>query len=391
MKRKSDALRKNFSEKRMYYEKMADKYHILQYVAGFLTVIFAVCTLVFGYRSMLGDSFRYLWKTLSMNPVSLDARYEDVSYAVGSGVNFTFFKEDLAVIGDGKTMVYSLAGDLRFRHNTNNNGTAYDACGKYIAVYTPGAKGLCIYNSFGCVFEKIFKTPIRSVAVSDCGKFAVCFKGAEDTVIEVFDENFRSETVFSVKNGVPYDMDFSPNGDKLILTSLATLSGSYYTALTVFDVSAERIVAEEKIDGKKPISTGFFDDGRFYAAVQGSVFFYHANAKLSQTVSLPQSDFSVTADRSVLLVLRNASEVSVYSKKGDLKEEFSLSENVFTLKTDGCFYYTMSDEKLTVYDTDGEILTQEQLRSGVLDFFILSDGSILVCYVSETDRIVISD
>ena len=27
---------------------------------------------------------------------------------------------------------------------------------------------------------------------------------------------------------------------------------------------------------------------------------------------------------------------------------------------------------------------------GVLDFFVLSDGSILICYVSETDRMIVS-
>ena len=63
----------------MYYEKLADKYHILQYVAGFLTVIFAAGAIFWGVRSMNGDSFRYLWKTLSINPVSLDAAYDESS------------------------------------------------------------------------------------------------------------------------------------------------------------------------------------------------------------------------------------------------------------------------------------------------------------------------
>ena len=73
-----------------------------------------------------------------------------------------------------------------------------------------------------------------------------------------------------------------------------------------------------------------------------------------------------------------------------MKNQFSLAEKVFTLKTDGRYYYTMSDEKMTVYHEDGEILVAEQIPSGVLDFFVLSDGSILICYVSETDRMIVS-
>lgn len=381
--------RENFSEKRMYYEKLADKYHILQYIFAILTAIFVAAMIFFGYRSMMGDHFRYLFKTLSMNPVSLDGKYHDISYAAGSGVNFALYKDDLAVIGDGKAVVYDLSGDLRFRESAKSTATAYAASEKYMAVYTPGSKGVSVYNSFGCVYETNFKYPVRSVCLADGGTMAVSLKKEENTVVCVLGASFETQAEFTVEDGVLYDMDLSQNGDKLILTVLATSGGAYYTKLLVCDVSEEEIVLEEKLDDKKPISTGFFDDGRFYAAVEGNVFFYQSNGKMVDFITVPASEYSVSCDGAALVVLEKGNaEVAVYSPKGDLRTQFSLSEKVFSLKVGNGCYYTLSESDLAVYNENGEWLCAMPIRSGAVDFFVLSDDSLLLCFVSGTERIV---
>ena len=379
---------KNDSENRMYYEKLANQYHMIQYLPIFFLIILVVLTVFFGYRSMRGDNFRYLLKTLKDNPVSLGANYENISYAAGSGVDFTLFKDDLAVIGDGRMTLYTLSGDLRFRHNAKNTATAYAVSEKYIAVYTPGAKGLSVYNSFGNVFEHTFKQPIRSIAVSDSGRLAVCLKGEDYTEIEIFDVDFNHETSFRPENGVVYDMDISPNGDKLVVTVLATVGGAYYTEMICYDISGEKVVASEKIDGKKPTSTGFFADGRFYVAVQGTIFFYQSNGKKTETVAFSAQEYAAICDGKTLSVLKNASHVTTYSAKGNLLAEFSLSRSVFSMKYREGTYYTVSDTEITLYSDEGEDIGSYPISSGLIDFFILADGSLLLCYVTETNRII---
>ena len=385
---KAASPRKNFSENRMYYEKTADKYHIIQYVPLLFLIVFAVLTVLFGWRSMLGDNFRYLYKALTLNPVSLDAKYEDISYAAGSGVNFALYKDDLAVIGEGKVLVYDLAGDMRFRRSAKNTGAAYAVSEKYLAVYTPGSKGLSVYNSFGSVYEENLKNPIRIVAVSDSGRIAACLKGEEASEIMVLDKDFSEEASFSVGNGVAYDLDFSPNGDRLLITSLATVGGAHYTEISVWDVSSEKLVLTEKIDGKKPISAGFFDDGRFYAAVQGNIFFYQANGKSAGFVSVAASEYAAVCDGERLAVLRDSQTISLYSKRGDAIADIPLSEKVFSLKCRDGLYYTVSNTRIAVCDEDGGLLSSYAVDSGLLDFFVLADGSILLCYVTGTERVI---
>ena len=51
-------------------------------------------------------------------------------------------------------------------------------------------------------------------------------------------------------------------------------------------------------------------------------------------------------------------------------------------------YYTVSDTEITLYSDEGEDIGSYPISSGLIDFFILADGSLLLCYVTETDRII---
>jgi hypothetical protein len=91
----------------------------------------------------------------------------------------------------------------------------------------------------------------------------------------------------------------------------------------------------------------------------------------------------------MLVLLQDSSRVLVYSERGEKKKGFHLSEKVFQLKIKGEFYYTFSNTQIAVYHQNGDLKTTYPISSGVLDFFILADDSLLLCYISETERIVL--
>jgi hypothetical protein len=49
--------------------------------------------------------------------------------------------------------------------------------------------------------------------------------------------------------------------------------------------------------------------------------------------------------------------------------------------------YLLSENAIILYDDKGNFLSRLNIESGVLDFFVLDDESVLLCYVSETKRI----
>ena len=174
-----------FSANRMYYENLADKYHVIRSLTALLLafVILTFCTLTYSF--LTDNEFRYLYKIWKINPVSINSQYQDISYAAGNGAKFILYKNDLAVIESGKIAVYDLTGDRQFREEAPNSAQASAVSDKYIALYTPGDKRFAIYDSFSAVYDHVFAYSIRLAAISDSGKFALCLREDEKIAIEV--------------------------------------------------------------------------------------------------------------------------------------------------------------------------------------------------------------
>ena len=205
----------------MYYEKLADKYHVFRNAASILLTAWMILRTVLTYGAVQDDSVNYLNKVLKINPANIDSQYHTISYAAGNGASFAFYKNDLAVIGEGKIAVYDLTGDRRFHEQAKHSAKAFAVSDKYIALYSPGEKGFSLYNSFSCVYETDFPGTVWTAAVSDSGKFAVCFKENERNIVEVYHESFKKAFSFSLSaEQIIYSMALSPDGDKLAVTTM---------------------------------------------------------------------------------------------------------------------------------------------------------------------------
>ncbi len=381
-----------FSENRLYYEKTADRFHILRTLAALALAAVMIVTCLMSYGFLIDNQFEYLYKVWKINPASLGKQYNDISYAAGNGAGFVIYKNDLAIIESGKISVYDMSGDRCFRAEAPNSAQAFAVSDKYLALYTPGDKRIAIYDSFSSVYEHSFSYPIRLAAISKSGKFAVCLREEERIVVEVYDQNStKLASVTLAENAVIYDLDLSPNGDKLAITTIegddAFGAGNYYTDFALWDVSSEKQLFHERVSGKKPVSTAFFDNSRLYFATEGNVIFCQTNGKKLQTVS-DSTHALVACDGKNIAVSDGSSRVIVYSSRGEMKTEFSISEKLIDLQIKNGSCYTFSNRTASVYDHDGQPISSNAINSGALDFFVLADESLLICYVSETKRIV---
>ena len=381
-----------FSENRLYYERTADRFHILRTLAALALAAVMIVTGFMSYGFLVDNQFQYLYKIWKINPVSLGKQYNDISYAAGNGAGFVIYKNDLAIIESGKLTVYDMSGDRCFRAEAPNSAQAFAVSDKYLALYTPGDKRIAIYDSFSSVYEHSFAYPIRLAAVSDSGKFALCLREEERVVVEVYNQNSVKEfSVSLAENAVIYDLDLSPNGDKLAITTIeggdAFGAGNYYTDFTLWDVSSDKQLFYERVSAQKPVSTAFFDNSRIYFATEGSVIFCQTSGKKLQTVS-DVVHALVACDGKNVAVSDGSSHVVVYSSRGEMKTEISISEKIIDLQIKNGSCYTFSNKSASVYDADGQLKSTSAIRSGALDFFVLADKSLLICYVSETKRIV---
>ncbi len=371
----------------IYYARLADKYRIAKVFVLIVLSLFLILMILFGNGSMRGVHFRYLVKYLDINPVTMEERYADIAYAVGGGSKFAFYHNDLAVLGEGKMTLYDLAGDMRFRENIEKGNPSVDSSGKYLAAYISGKETLTLFHSFDKAFEISFSAPISKVSVSKEGSFAVCLKENGETAVLVFDDDFEMQQTISQKDGVVIDLAITDDGKTLAILTLFGDDGSYFTKLELWNLKKGEIIHSESFQAKKPITVDFFENERFFLILDRMVCFYAAHGDLVEALTLDFDSFQFDADGNRLLFLTPSGVLALYGSNG--KNEFSVSVPyaVLDAKLQGETIYLLTENAIILYRDDGECISKIDIESGVREFFILDDESILLCYATETKRI----
>ncbi len=370
----------------MYYRKSADKYGILTVPLMILLAVFAILMIVFGHRALRPVNLRYMTKYFDINPFTLDEKYHDIAYAVGGGSEFAFYHDDLAVLGEGKLALYDLAGDLVFRTDIEKGTPSAEASGKYLAAFVAGKNTLTWFHSFGKAHETSFSSPISNVTVSANGVTAVCLKEKDGDTVTILNDRFEEVTSLIPEKGIIMDMALSADGKTLYTLSLTGAVGSYLTRLDIWDLKKEEVDYTESFSGRKPLAVEVFSDGRFVVLLDRLAVFYTESGKKKEAVSLASDIIRYHIDGSRLLLL-TSDRLTLLERDGKEKCAVAVSEHVLEAKLFEDHIYLLSENAVLLYDEKGELLSEASVPSGALELFVPNDGSILLCYTSETKRI----
>ncbi len=374
-------------ENRMYYIKKADKYGRIKWLTLFLTAIVLAAMLIFGGGSLRAVHFRYLVKYWDINPITLDSRYSDIAYSVGGGARFAFYEDELAVFGEGRLSLYDLSGESVFQANAPSGNLSADSEGRMLALFSPGGKTVGFYHSFAKEGELSFSYPVSDVCVSREGTVAVCLKNGDGAIIELYNDRLKIQRSLTMENGVVMDTAISEGGDTLCVLSLSGMGGSYFTKLSVWSVKSGEMIGAKIFGGKKPLAVGFFDDDGIYAVLDRAVVFLNEKGEIRKELSLSSEPSEYSANQDCLAILDRSGNVSLFDAAGETLFSASFS-GAIDLKLSGDTVYLLSERSVSSYSVAGEQIGQAAVSGGVLDFFILDDNSILLCYTSGTKRIV---
>lgn len=375
------------SDSGIYYAKLADKYRIAKFLVYIFLAIFVVLMAVLGHDAMRGVHFRYLVKYLDINPMTLNSRYSDISYAVGGGSKFALYHDDLAVLGEGRMALYDLSGDLRFRSDIKKGTVSVDSEGRYLAAYVSGEKDLKLFHSYDEAKSFSFSLPISFAVVSEEGTFAICLKENNGNTIQIMDASFETKLMIPQNGGVVIDMAISADGKTLAVATLYGSDGSFYTKLELWNLKKAELIKTESFSVRKPIATGFFSNDRFYLILDREICFYSSDGDKLNVCALSTEAFRCDEEGDRLLILSSSGELSLYESDGDKRISVSATDGVLEAKLSQHKIYLLSENAIILYDDKGNFLSRLNIENGVLDFFVLDDESVLLCYVSETKRI----
>ena len=385
-KRKKPAVApENLTESGIYYKKLADKYHIAVRIVLVLLVIFLIAALITGHSSLKAENFRYLLQSAGLGASAAENPYSNIVYTADSSTAFALYEENLAVAGDGSVCLYHPSGEVLFRISAKGKATV-DTSGKYMAVYAPGSRSLTLYHSFAQVHAQTTESPIGTAAVAENGAFAVSVTEGSGASILVYNSEFQLAYTWTIENGVVFDLAISPDGKSVAVLLLSFSSGSYYTELAVKNIRTDRLLTTEQFPGKTPVCVEFFSGGGFFAAVDGSISFYRAGGEKISQQAIPADSFRYSTDGRDVAILTSSSQIAVFSGTGDRKAEFSLERTAFDIDYYDGLVCCISEATLYLCDTSSDTATQYQVDEGVLDLFLLDDGSVLLCYASGAKR-----
>ena len=370
----------------IYYGGTARRYRKCKRIVLAMWLLILAVTLVFFTDPIRAVQLRYLTKYWSLNPLTLDEQYHDILYSVGGGSRFAFYRDDIAVFGEERLSLYDLSGELVFDADAPTGKLSADVSGARLVLFSPGAKQASFYHSFAKEGSVSFPLPVADVCVSGTGMSAVCLKDGDGTRVALLNDRLETMEMLTITDGVVMDTALSHSGGTLCVLSLSGTGGAYLTTLSLLDTESGEVLTRETFGGKKPIAAGFFEGGGIYALTDRSLVVFRKNGNVIGEIPLTGeiADYYVQGDR--LVLLDRAGRVTLFDDNAEML--FSeLHTGVLDLKLSEDTVYLLKERTLLLCTEKEKAISESEITSGVLDFFILDDGSVLLCYPSRTARI----
>lgn len=368
----------------VYYERLANIYHIAKYAVVVLLVLFVLVTAIAGRGELKSENFKYFFKYFQMDPFSRSS-YEGIKYIGNADMKFSMYKGDLFVLCDGNATLYNMAGRAIFTDRTDG-ADSFDSSGKYLAVYRRGATTAKLYNSFSDVYTVNTDYPITCVCTDGDGGFAVVSseKGVR-TAITVYNQAFAPVYIWRSTDKYAVCSALSANGSELGVIAVGTSGGVQYSQLTVKNVLNGETICEQTYSGEQPMGLYFTKNGDIIAVTEKQIRVY--NSKGAEKAGIPISgelECIEVSDNGITVCTSagNGSVIDVYDKDVKKTAQFTVGVKVSKVMTTEKTTYALAYDKLFEYKTE---LKTTEIDGGAVNMFLLADGDVLICYPSGTE------
>ena len=375
-----------------YYTRIAAKFRICKYATIVLLLVISMVMMTVFSSDITAENFQYLIKDLDFSGLTSSGSFDSIVYNGGNDSQFAIYREELAVVSNGQTSLYSASGASSFSKTNIFYSPALLTSDKYMLVYDKGntSCSYSVYNSFAELKSEKLDYPITGAALSDNGAYAIITR--DDTyrgVVRMFDRDFNLLTEIK-KDKYVISGDITDTGNQLVLASVYDENGDYVTELMTVQAGDDHALSTVTVKGVMPMKIRYLDNANIAVLYTDRVALYSSTLEFISEIpfgSVPsiRADIGESLICSVYnkTVIGNDKTVNIYDCSGNLIFTYDCAGELAELSCYQKKVYLLFEDSVMMLDTENDEVKVCEAEPNAIDIVFTEAGLPLVCYAGK--------
>lgn len=184
----------------------------------------------------------FVWYTISNYMTYTDFTIKNnVAMEDSDGTAYESFHGNIVKYNSDGAFYVSKEGELIWNEAYNMSSPCISICSDYVALYDRGGTTIYVMNTTGRKGIISTSNPILRACVADNGSVAVLMNQRDASFLEIRDiegEIIASGELHVENSGIPIEIAFSRDGERLAVSSIVFNTGNVQSSVTFYDFSS---------------------------------------------------------------------------------------------------------------------------------------------------------
>ena len=373
------------------YYRAARVLRLVRYAVLSLLLLFTLVTFLTFRQDMTLNHFRYLLNNFDFSPNASSTSGDTIYYDGDAEASFGFVSGGLVTLTDTRVFVTdrSSSTTLSAYHGYRQPMGAYSD--RYMVIYDRKGSTAKVFNAFSLLKTYTYDGTVTMASAADNGNFATVVADVDRYYTKVFVYGGDLSLLVTVsKYKYVTAIDFTPDGESLLIVSRYTDDGKMKSELVLLDVAKKEARFTLTLDGAI-YGASAEEDYCLLLGEAGVTGYDYEGRAVSRTIFSETPHKSALLSEGVITAVSGADSrretLSYYTGEGVYT--FSLPSRLVLAREDADFVYLLLESGICLFDKQTKAFTDVSSSvslEGALT--LLSDGSrVYLAYTHRADRL----
>ena len=296
------------------------------------------------------------------------------------------------VLTDTHAEIFSDSGKKVLSRQHEFNSPALCVSEQRAIIFDRGGKSAFVFNCNDVLHEYSLEHDIYCADIGRNGTVAIATKSSGyASQVEVFDKSQKSKFTWYSSTALINDVAVSNNGKMIAVATVDVSSGGYKSKVSVFKFTSASPVYTFEYDGELIYSLDCISGSHFSVTTSEGIDYIKwakgIRERYENEYSLSLYRYNKNSLNVTVTGNKSSSIITVYSKKGAKKAEFSFGGAVSDISATSKRIYILSDGYLHTLDYNGNVIVEKINVSGYSRIVAIGDKDAMVIGNYGIDKI----